>query len=237
MNSARAQGSPQTYARTVGALYLVVIVLGGFAYGYVPARLASGNAIATASNILSHELVWRAGIVAALIVVACALVQLLFEFLLLRPVQRNVTLLAVLFNLMSLTIEALGNLGHLAALRILHGQGSLSGVPTHELQTWASLAIDLHDTTLTISFMFFGVTCLLYGYLIYRSRFLPRFLGVLMTLAGLCYTSNSLLDILNVLPPGFPWLLLPAGLSELALCLWLLIAGVNAPRWHEWAGV
>ncbi|MGH8427329.1 MAG: DUF4386 domain-containing protein [Gammaproteobacteria bacterium] len=231
MNAARI---PQIYARAAGLLYLVVIVLGGFAYGYVPGKLVSDNAAVTANNILSHELLWRIGIVAALIVVACALAQLLFEFLLLRPVQRNVTLLAVFFNLLSLAIETLGNLGYFAAIRLLEGQGSLSGLPTHQLQAWASLAIDLHDTTLNISFMFFGITCLLYGYLIFRSRFLPRFLGVLMTLAGFCYISNSLMDFLNLQTPGFPWLLVPAGLSELTLCLWLLIAGVNAQKWHAW---
>lgn len=237
MSSPRAEGRPQLYARTAGALYLAVIVLGGFAYGYVPGKLVSASAAVTADNLLAHELLWRLGIVAALITVACALPQLLFEYLLLRPVQRSIALLAVFFNLQSLTVETLGNLGHLAALRILKAQGSLRGLPVRELQAWASLAVDLHDTTLDISFLFFGITCLLYGYLIYRCNFLPRFLGVLMTLAGLCYFSNSLLGFLNLLAPGFPWLLVPAGLSELILCLWLLTLGVNAAKWHAWTEV
>lgn len=232
MNSDRI---PQIYARAAGLLYLVVIVLGAFAYGYVPGKLVSGSASVTASNILSHELLWRLGIVAALILVACAVAELLFEFLLLRPVQRNVALLAVFFNLLSLAIEALGSLGYFAAVRLLEGQGSLSELPPHRLQAWASLAINLHDTTLDVSFLFFGVTCLLYGYLIFRSRFLPRFLGVLIALAGLCYASNSLISFLDLQPHGFPWLLLPAGISELTLALWLLVAGVNVQKWHEWS--
>ena len=226
--------SPKLYARAAGALYLVVIVLGAFAYGYVPGRLVTGNTASTAQEILAHETLWRVGILAALIVVACALAQLLFEYLLLRPVQPRVVLLAVLFNLLSLAIEALAALGYLAALHVLKGH-FLAGYSVAQLQSAALLAIDLHDITLNISFLFFGFTCLLYGYLIFRSRFLPKFLGALMALAGLCYLLNAALDFLNVLPSGFPWLLLPAGMAELCLCLWLLLVGVNVTRWREWA--
>jgi Domain of unknown function (DUF4386) len=228
------QSSPQIYARMAGLLYLFVIVLGGFAYGYVPGKLLADNAVATANNILSHEFLWRAGMLAAALVVACALAQLLFEFLLLRPVQRNITLLAVFFNLTSLAIEALANLGYFVALSILKGRGTPDAAQFSQADAWASLAVEMHDTTLNISFLFFGITCLLYGYLIARAGFLPRFLGVLMTLAGLCYGANSVLNFLNLQPAGFPWLLVPAGLSELALCLWLLIAGVNTAKWYEW---
>jgi hypothetical protein len=229
------EASPQLYARAIGALYLIVIVVGFFAYGYVPGKVVSADVAVTARNILDHELLWRTGIVAGLIVVVAAVPQLLFEYLLLRPVQRSVTLLAVLFNVMSLVIESLSALGHLAALAMVSGQDSLNEVTTHQLQSWASLAIDLHDADLNISFLFFGCVCLLYGYLIFRSTFLPRFLGVLMTLAGLCYAGNSILVFLDlhVLPAsGIPLLLVPAGLSELILCLWLLIIGVNVPKWH-----
>jgi len=235
MIRADAQASPQLYARAIGVLYLIVIVVGFYAYGYVPGKLVSADVAVTANNILAHELLWRTGIVAALIVVVCAVPQLLLEYLLLRPVQRNVALLAVLFNMLSLVIESLSGLGHIAALAMLSGQDSLSGVAVHRLQAWASLAIDLHDADLNISFLFFGCVCVLEGYLILRSRFLPRFLGVLMTLAGLCYASNSLLVFLDLHAPaasGVPVLLVPAGLSELILCLWLLVVGVDVPKWH-----
>jgi hypothetical protein len=234
MNRLPAHSSPQVYARAAGALYLLVIVLGGFAYGYVPGKLLTEDAATTAHNILAHETLWRIGIMAALVVVVCALAQLLFEYLLLRPVEPRVMLLAVIFNLLSLVIEALASLGHLAALHVLKGH-FLAGFSLAQLQSAAVLAIGLHDATLNIAFLFFGFTCLLYGYLILRSRFLPKFLGVLMGLAGLCYIANASLDFLNILPPGFPWLLLPAGVSELSLCLWLLVVGVNVTRWREWA--
>ncbi len=229
----RAAISPQMYARTAGVLYLIVIVLGAFAFGYVPARLVSDDVAVTARNILSHESLWRAGVVADLIVVACAIPQLLCEYLLLRPVQRSVALLAVFFNLISLAIEGVSSLAHLAALHILKG-ASLSSVDARQLQAWAWLAIGVHDDDVNVSFLFFGGTCLAAGYLIFRSGFLPRFLGVLMTIAGLCYATNSLLGFLapDVLPSGFPLLLLPAGLSELALCLWLLVKGVDVAKWR-----
>jgi hypothetical protein len=238
MIRADTQASPQLYARAIGVLYLIVIVVGFFAYGYVPGKLVSADVAVTADNILAHVFLWRAGVVAGLIVVVCAVPQLLLEYLLLRPVQRNLALLAVLFNVISLVIESLSALGHLAALAILAGQDSLRGVAAHELQAWASLAIDVHDADLNVSFVFFGCVCLLYGVLIFRSRFLPRFLGVLMVLAGLCYAGNSILVFLDlhVIPmSGVPLLLVPAGLSELILCLWLLIVGVNVPKWHLWS--
>lgn len=231
------QGSPQLYARGIGVLYLIVIVVGFFAYGYVPGKIVSADAAVTASNILAHESLWRAGIVAALLVVVCGVPQLLLEYLLLRPIQRNVALLAVLFNAISLAIESLSAVGHIAALAMVSGQDGLNGVAPPQLQSWASLAIDLHDADLNISFLFFGCVCLLYGYLIFRSGFLPRFLGVLMVLAGACYSSNSILVFLHmrVIPTsGVPLLLVPAGLSELILCLWLLILGVDVPKWHLW---
>ncbi|HJS89821.1 MAG TPA: DUF4386 domain-containing protein [Steroidobacteraceae bacterium] len=236
-SGARARASPQLYARTIGVLYLIVIIVGFFAYGYVPGRLVAPDAAVTTHNILSHALLWRVGVVAGFVVVVCGVPQLLCEYLLLRPVQRNVALLAVLFNMISLVIESLSGLGHLAALS-LAGQEALKGASAHELQAWAAFAIDLHDADLNISFLFFGCVCLLYGYLIFRSRFLPRFLGVLMVLAGLCYGANSLLVFLDlhVLPAaGVPLLLLPAGLSELILCLWLLVMGVDVPKWHRWS--
>ena len=238
MISADVQVSPQRYARAIGVLYLIVIVLGFFAYGYVPGKLISADVTITANNILAHALLWRTGVVAGLIVVVCAVPQLLLEYLLMRPVQRNLALLAALFNMISLVVESLSALGHLAALAIVGGQDSLKGVAAHELQAWASLAIDVHDADLNISFLFFGCVCLLYGVLIFRSRFLPRFLGVLMVLAGLCYAGNSILVFLDlhvISMSGVPLLLVPAGLSELFLCLWLLIVGVNVPKWRLWS--
>jgi hypothetical protein len=228
------QASPQIYARVAGLLYLIVIVLGGFAFGYVPGKLVTSDAITTANNILTHEFLWRAGIVSDLIVVVCAIPQLLCEYLLLRPVQRNLALLAVFFNLLSLAVESLAGLGHLAALTILKGQESLNVVDAHQLQAWASVALDMHDHVVNISFVFFGSTCITIGYLIFRSGFFPRFLGVLMMLAGVCYMTNSFMSFLAISlgPAGFPWLLLPAGLSELTLCLWLIIKGVDVTNWQ-----
>jgi hypothetical protein len=237
MVTAEDQGSPQLYARSIGVLYLMVIVAGLFAYGYVPGRLEGADAAVTANNILAHALLWRTGVVVALMMVVCAVPQLLCEYLLLRPVQRNVALLGVLFNLLSLTIESLSNLGHVAALAIAGGQDSLNRLAPEQLQAWASLAADLHDSGLNVSFLFFGCVCLLWGYLMFRSRFLPRFLGVLMMLAGLCYATNSVLAFLDLrLVPtsAVPLLLAPAAFSELILCLWLLFMGVDVPKWHLW---
>ncbi|MDE2195943.1 MAG: DUF4386 domain-containing protein [Gammaproteobacteria bacterium] len=227
--------SPQTYVRTAGLLYLIVIILGGFAYGYVPSRLISHDAATTANNILAHEFLWRIAIVSGLIMVICAIPLLLCEYVLLRPVHRAAALLAVFFNLISLAIESISGLGHLAALLILKGVDSMKAFDPGQLRALALLSADLHDYEVMVSFVFFGCVCLIYGYLIFRSGFFPRFLGVLMAIAGLCYLTNSLAGFLglDLAAGGFPWMLLPAGLSELTFCLWLLVMGVNAGKWQE----
>ena len=232
MTKPAIETSPQVYARVAGALYLIVIVLGGFAFGYGPGKLVASDVATTASNILTHETLWRLGIASDLIVVVCAIPQLLCEYLLLRPVQRNIALLAVFFNLLSLAVESLAGLGHLVALAALKGGDSLKSVDVHQLQAWAFMAIDVHDDTVNISFVFFGATCVTTGCLIFRSGFLPRFLGVLMALAGACYTVTSLTIFLGISlgPADFAWMLIPAGLSELTLCLWLIVKKASTPR-------
>jgi hypothetical protein len=228
--------SPQAYARTGGVLYLIIIVVGLFGEAFVRDRLiVSGDATATAANIRSMESLWRFHIAAELFLLICAVALLLILFVLLRPVSRDLALLAAFFNLVSIGVEAAITLYLVEALFPLGSAGYLKAFTPEQLYAMASLLLKSHSYGFGMSLTFFGCFCLVIGYLIFRSTYLPRALGILMQIAGLSYLTNS---FTLVLAPAlanrlFPAILLPAFVGEASLCLWLLMKGVNVPKWQE----
>src|SRR5262249_55442118 len=122
MTPSAIETSPQTYARIGGVFYLIISVAGGFAELFVRSKfIVPGNAAATAQNIMASESLWRTGFAATLVMLVCAVALLLILYVLLRPVNRNIALLAVFFNLVSISIEGINDLFHLAAVLILSG--------------------------------------------------------------------------------------------------------------------
>jgi hypothetical protein len=227
---------PQRYARTGGALYLVIIILGAFAEGFVANKLiVSGDAATTAHNIMASPQLWHFSVAGDLIVVLCAVPLLWIEYLLLRPVSKQLVLLAVLFNLVSLAIEAISKLFLLLVMPTLGSADYLKAFDPHQLQIFAKLALSSHDIAFNIALIFFGFTCLVNGYLIFRSGYLPKFVGVLMQLAGLSYLTACFSALFA---PAFadlisPAILLPPLIGESSFCLWLLFKGVNVAKWKE----
>lgn len=234
MTARGIETSPQPYARTAGAIYLLVILFGIFSEGFVMSRLvAPGDAAATARNIAAAPDLWRLATAANLIVPVIAAPQLWIEYLLLRPVSRNLALLFLLLNLVSLGVEAISKLflfmvePALAAGR----DGAFAAAQTYAL---SHLALVAHDVAFNIALIFFGAACLVSGGLIFRSGYLPRAIGVLMQLAGLSYLIACLAALLApaVAKVISPAILLPPLVGETSLCLWLLAKGVDAPRWR-----
>lgn len=227
---------PQRYARTGGALYLAIIVLGAFSEGFVANTLvASGDAATTAHNILAAPDLWRLGVASDLIVVLIAVPLLWIEYLLLRPVSRHLVLLAVFLNLVSLAVEAISKLFLLLVMPILGSTDYLGAFGPKQLQMLANLALRSHDIAFNIALIFFGLTCLVNGYLIFRSGYLPKLIGILMQLAGLSYLTACSAALFT---PGFadlitPAILIPPLIGESSLCLWLLVKGVNVAKWKE----
>ena len=227
--------SPQLYARIGGVLYLLIIIIGGFGELFVRDKLiVSGDATATAANIRSMESLWRFHIAAELFLLICAVALLMIFFVLLRPVSRDLALLAVFFNLVSIGLEAATTLYLLVALFPLGNAEYLKAFAPEQLYVMASLSLRSHSNGFGVSLIFFGCFCLIIGYLIFRSGYFPRVLGVLMQIAGLSYLANS---FALVLAPAlanrlFPGILLPAFVGEASLCLWLLVKGVNVPKWE-----
>jgi len=193
--------------------------------------------VATAANIQAHKFLYRLGGATDLIAFACDTAVALLFYELFRPVSGSFSLLAAFFRLMHVAIVAVNSLNHFAPLVLLGDAHFLAAFRADQLQALALASLRLHALGYLTGLVFFGFHCLLIGYLICRSAFLPRILGGLMAIAGLCYLTNSFMALLSPEPAAnrFPWILVPAGLAELALTLWLLAAGVNVQRWKEQA--
>ena len=236
MQSWTIEVRPQLYARFAGLIYLFVIVFGGWSEGFVMSALVvPGDATATANNILGADPVWRMSVAGNLLVPILAVLQLWIEYLLLKPASRNLALLFVLFNGVSLAIETVSKLFLLMVAPVLTDPGHAAVFEPDQVHALAGLMLTAHDISFHIALIFFGVACLLIGALIFRSGYLPRFLGVLMGLAGVCYLVATFGALFA---PAFgqaisPWILLPVLVGESAMCLWLLLKGVNVKRWRE----
>jgi hypothetical protein len=236
MASQAVETSPQRYARIGGVLYLVIIALGAFAEGFVANKLVvPGDAATTAHNILASPVLWRVSVAGDFIVALCAVALLWIEYLLLRPVSKQLVLLAVFFNLVSLAVEAISKLFLLIVMPTLGNADYLKAFEPQQLQILASLALKSHDIAFNIALIFFGCTCLVNGYLIFRSGYLPKLIGILMQVAGWSYLTACFAALFA---PAFadliiPAILVPPLIGESSFCLWLLVKGVNIAKWNE----
>jgi len=226
------EASPRFTARIAGVFYLMVfltavpVLAGG--------RLViSGDAAATATNILAQEALYRLGWASNLIATACYVVVTALFYDLFKPVNRSVSLTAAFFSLVGCGLGALSGVFQLAPLAVLGGAQYLSVFTVEQLQALALLLLKLQAHAYNIGLVFFGFYCILIGYLIFRSLFLPRILGALMVFAGLGWLTFLSPPLANHLSP---YILAPGLLGEGSLMLWLLVIGVNAQRWKEQAG-
>jgi hypothetical protein len=230
-----AKSSPALKARLTGVLYLI----SGMAYSYADGNvhgkiLVSGDAAATAHNILTNgkllQLAFASNLISTVLYIAVTL--LLYD--LLKPVNRSVALLAAFFSMAGCVIGAFGSLFTIAPLTILEGTQYLSVFKAEQLQALALLSLNLNGIVAGISMVLFGCYCILLGYLVLRSTFMPRIIGAFLIIAGLTYQ-------IFLSPPLaadlFSRVVMPAGaLGEGSLILWLLIFGVNSQRWRQQAG-
>jgi len=230
-----AGASPRQLARAAGALYLINIVLGGFAIGIVPAMLVvSGDAAATANNLQAHELLYRLGLAAQAVQCVTNVPLALIFWDLFRVVNRRLALLVVFFTLVGTAVQAAGLLFQFTPLLLLGSGPYASALPAAQLHALAYLPGDLAAVSYSVTEVFFGFYAICLGYLVLRSTFLPGVIGILLVIDGLAYLVYSFADLLA---PGFaahlvPWIQLPVLPSEGLLCLWMLVAGVNGERWR-----
>jgi Domain of unknown function (DUF4386) len=236
MANLKVKNSPQVYARTGGVLYLILILVGIFGEIFVRGKLiVPGDAAATANNIVVSQSLWRIGIATDLIMHVCDIPIMLIIYILLRPVNKNLALLALLFNLIQTAVLVANKLNLVAALLQLESVDYMKAVDPNQLHANMYLSLKLHDIGFGIGLIFFGFTCLVNGYLIFRSGYLPRIIGVMIQIAGICYLTNSFILLLAPKFSGiiFPSILVPAFIGELSFCLWLIVKGVSVPKWKQ----
>lgn len=225
MTTRTAETTPQTYARIGGSFYLMIIVFGALGQIFIRgALIVPGNAAATASHILASQALWRFGIFGDIMMHIFDLPVMLAFYVLLKPINKNLVLLGVLFNVIQ-TAVLVANKANLVMPLLVLKNGDAAR---------AFEFIQIHDYGFGIGLIFFGFACLVYGYLIFKSGYLPRLLGILLMIAGVSYLTNSFTLLLAPTYAGtvFPVLLL-ALVGELSLSLWLIIKGVNIPKWEE----
>ena len=226
-------------SRIGGVLYLIIIVIGLFGEAGIRDRIVvSGDAAATAANISSMEALWRFGIAAECFLLICTVALIPIFYVLLRPVSQELALAAVFFNLATVAVEADAALDLAAAMFPLGTAGYLKAFTPDQLYAMATIAIRSHSYGFGVALIFFGCECVLLGYLIFKSGYLPKTVGILMHIAGLCYLINSFALILSphLANRLFPAILLPAFVGETSFCLWLLVKGVNEEQWRLQAG-
>lgn len=228
--------SPRLWGRMAGVLYLITIIMGVFAEAFVRgALIVRGDASATAANILAHDSLYRFGLAADLIMIACYIAVTFLFYALFKPVSRSLSLLAAFFSIVGLAVLAANSLTHLAPLILLGGAHYLSVFDQTQLQALALLSLKMHAWGYNIADVFCGGSyCLMIGYLIFKSGFLPRVLGLLMVIGGLSYMIDSFANLLSpTLAARLPELTVLAGVAELALSLWLIVMSVNVPKWKQ----
>ena len=229
-----AEASPRSLARMAGVFQGLEGTTSAFGQVVVLGRLVVfGNAAATAANILGHQRLFWLGFASSLIGVVFHIAWALFLYELLKPVNRRLSLLAAFVILVGCGIQAVTSLLYLAPLLILQGGPSLSAFTAEQLQALALMFLKLNTYAFDIYLVFFGLWCVLIGFLIFRSTFLPRVLGVLFAISGLGYLTFLSPPLARYL--FFPYITAAAALGEIPLLLWLVVVGVNDQRWKEQA--
>lgn len=226
--------SPLVLARLFGWIGLFGIATGSFDIGYVHSHIVvSGNAAATAANLLAHQAMFRAGIALHLLMVLLNVIAEVIAFYIFRRVNPLIATIALCAGVVGAATESLAMLGSVLPLQIAGAEamGMLSAAQGHAL---SYLSLQLQQAGLRVSFLFWGLDELLLGYLIFRSGFLSRIFGILLSISGLLYLTDPLLSF--AMPPLaariFPFGLALCVPGEFLSELWMATVGLNVERWR-----
>jgi hypothetical protein len=227
---------PDRKARVAGLLYVICIVSGFCAEAFVRNKLVMyDDAAFTARSIIASPWLYRLGFLADLVSFTTGILVSIIFYDLFKSVSRPAARMALAFAVVSNTVSIAASIFCFAPLHILGGAAYLRAFEPNQLQSLALLSLQLYQFAFVLNLGLFSIDCFATGYLIFRSTFLPRFLGVLLIIGGLCYLASSINYFLppKSLPDLFPWIYLPSLLAEVSLAMWLLVAGVNSAKWNE----
>ena len=194
--------------------------------------VVAGDAARTATNILAHQPLFWLGFTASLLGVAFHVTWALLFYELFKPVNRTIALLALCVVLVCCAMQALTGLLYLAPLLVLQGGSALSAFTPAQVQALAFAFLKVNGQAFNVDLVFFGLWCVLSGYLILRSTFMPRILGLLLMIDGVGWMLFMLPPLATLL---FSVIAVASGLAEVPLQLWLIVMGVNSKRWQEQA--
>lgn len=220
-------------ARIAGFCYLIVIATGLFSEVLVRQALRVPNdAIATAQNIQSHEMLFRWGFVADIINFVIGLPTVLIIYFLFKRVNELLLQLALTFVIIQTAIIAVNLLNQISPLLLLSKETYLNSFQPNQLATLSLMSLNIQAQGYAIGLVFFGFYCLIIAHVIYNSKMLPKFLGILYAISGLCYLIYSFTMFFSkgFANPLFAYLAIPIFIGELSLCLWLLIKGVETVK-------
>lgn len=224
------EASPRFRARMGGLAYLAMFVAGGIATFGKHGLIIADNPAATATNILAHQAMYILGYAGDVMVIATYVAVVAIFYRIFKPVNRTVALIAAFMGLMGCAAQSFSSLFEIAPLTLLGGATYLGAFSADQLRAFAFLSLRLYSFAYGIALVFFAFFDFFTGYLIYRSSFLPRFLGVFMMLgiAGLAFLA----------PPfalKYVSYIIPCAIGELFLTLWLLAKGVDEEKWNAQA--
>ncbi len=218
-------------AKIAGISYLIIFILGIITNFFVFSKmLVPGDAQSTANNILSNEILFRSGMVSWLIVLIIDVIIAWALFILLKPVNKSLSLLAAWFRIVYVAIFGITQLNLLFVIILLSGAEFLTVFTTNQLDALVLLFLNGHNYGFLIALVFFGVHLYFISYLIFKSSFVPKYLGVLLLLAAVGYLIDS---FANFLLPNYSdyktifmiIVAVPGIIGELAFTLWLLFRG------------
>lgn len=226
---------PDRLARVIGALFVLLAVLGPFALLYVPGQIVvAGDAAATAANLRDSGDLFRAGIAVEVVIMLVEIAMPVLLYLLFRPASRAVALTAAFARFGEAVVIGVGLLASFLALRLVGDAGYLDAVDSGQRDALALLALDSHGDGVFVGQIFFGFSLLLLGWLAFRAGFVPRLFGVLLAVAAVGYLADSLGHLLwSGYDDALGWLVgATAVVGEVPFFLWLLIKGVDSRAWH-----
>ncbi len=229
------KNSPILYAKIAGVLYLIIIVLGIFAEIFVRSRLfVPEKATATATNIMAFNGLFRVGFIADSVMVLSDVALAVLLYILLRPVNKMLALMAMFFRLIQTAVLSLNLLNYYAAYLILSNKSYTAMFDTTQLHSLVYLFFDLHGHGYDLGLLFFGIHCAILGYLILKSSYFPKILGGLIIAAAAAYLLGSYTRFLF---PDYLLFISPiyiiALVAEVSMCLWLLVKGINLQQWEK----
>ncbi len=224
--------NPNRIARIAGFLYLLLVPLGFFAMYGQSTLVVPGNAAETVSNIVASKSMFSLSILSALLVQIINIFLVLVLYKLLNPVDKTHALLMVILFLVSVPITMLNELNQFAVLILLNGSDYLRVFESDQLNSLIMFFLDLHQNGNHISGIFWGLWLLPMGFLVYKSGFLPRILGIFLIIGFIGYVADSIRFFYF---PSFGPIALYTFWGELFLLLWLLIKGVDTEQWEKYA--